>query len=56
MQVSKKFIEESERIANHFQVPTKVIIDAEGLHIEIGGPIREPSLPPPVDALKRLEI
>jgi hypothetical protein len=54
--VSKEFMAASERIANYYQVSTKVTIDEAGLHVEVGGPIQEPPLPPPVDALKRLEI
>jgi hypothetical protein len=34
---SKAFINTSESIADHFQVPTRLTITEEGIRIEVGG-------------------
>lgn len=49
MQLSKEFIEVSRRIANHYQVPTRVVIDEAGLHVEIGGSA-------PIEDLTRVKL
>jgi hypothetical protein len=50
---NKEFIEASEEIANHYRVPTRLVFDEEGIHMEIGG---QPELPRIADIRKQIEI